>query len=85
MSGEVNRSDFMNFLATRGIQTSIHYPPIPTFSYYKQLWPQGFDHQLPMTEDVAAREVTLPLYPLMTNDQLLEVVKTIRRFFGKKA
>ncbi len=84
LSGEVSRSDFMEFLASHGIQTSMHYPPIPTFSYYKQLWPQGFDHQLPLTEDVAAREVTLPLYHSMTNEQLVEVVETIKRFFGKK-
>jgi dTDP-4-amino-4,6-dideoxygalactose transaminase len=80
---EVNRSSFMEFLASRGIQTSIHYPPIPAFSYYRQLLPQGFDHQIPLTDDVAAGEVTLPLYASLTNEQVEEVVESIKGFFSK--
>ncbi|MFZ5452017.1 MAG: DegT/DnrJ/EryC1/StrS family aminotransferase [Thermodesulfobacteriota bacterium] len=83
LSVEVDRRQFMSHLATHGIQTSIHYPPIHTFSYYRQLWPSGYDHQLPHTEDLAAREVTLPLYPTMTNQHLAEVAGAIRDFFKR--
>ena len=62
----IDRQAVMASLANRGIQTSIHYPPVTKFSYYRQLWPQGYDHQLPQTEDVSARELTLPLYSSMT-------------------
>jgi dTDP-4-amino-4,6-dideoxygalactose transaminase len=74
------RRDFMASLAQQGIQTSIHYPPIHRFSYYRHLWPLGFDHRLPHTEDVAAREVTLPLFPSMTEEQLAAVVHAVRDF-----
>ena len=78
----VQRADFMSAMAAQGIQTSIHYPPIHQFSFYQGLFPPGYDHQLPLTTDVAAREVTLPLYPLMTTEQLEEVTAAIKGFFA---
>lgn len=58
-----------------GVQTSIHYPPIHKFSYYAERYP-GVN--LPRTEDVAGREVTLPLYPAMSDDQINIVVSAVR-------
>ena len=77
------RAGFMSAMAAQGIQTSIHYPPIHQFSFYQGLFPPGYDHQLPLTTDVAAREVTLPLYPLMTPVQLEEVTAAIKGFFAR--
>ena len=73
-----DRAGFMAALAQQGIQTSVHYPPVHRFSYYRQIWPPGYDHLLPHTEAVAAREVTLPLFPAMTAAQLEEVVRAVR-------
>lgn len=60
----VNRSRFMESMKAEGIQTSIHYPPIHLFDFYRQK--TGGNFALPITEDIAAREVTLPLYPGMS-------------------
>jgi dTDP-4-amino-4,6-dideoxygalactose transaminase len=76
-----DRPAFMAALADKGIQTSIHYPPIHRFSYYRGLWPPDFDHGLPQTEAVAPRLVTLPLFPTMTAEQLDRVVTAVREFF----
>jgi dTDP-4-amino-4,6-dideoxygalactose transaminase len=76
-----DRAKFMEYLANRAIQTSIHYPPIPGFSYYRRLWPAGYEHGLPYTEDTARREVTLPLFPTLTGEQLDLVVESIKNFF----
>jgi dTDP-4-amino-4,6-dideoxygalactose transaminase len=46
------------------IQTSVHYPPIHRFTLYRQ------ERPLPVTEDVADRIVTLPLFPHMTGADL---------------
>lgn len=73
-----DRAGFMAALARQGIQTSVHYPPIHRFSYYRQISPQGYDHLLPHTDEVAAREVTLPLFPAMTEKQLEAVVRAVR-------
>jgi dTDP-4-amino-4,6-dideoxygalactose transaminase len=77
---ETDRGAFMAALAAKGIQTSIHYPPIHRFSYYRRLWPSDFDHGLPKTEAIAPRLVTLPLFPTMTGEQLDEVVAAVQDF-----
>jgi NAD dependent epimerase/dehydratase len=75
------RGDFMAHLARDGIQTSIHYPPIPRFSIYQSLWPPGHDHRLPRTDALAHRLVTLPLFPGLTLEQLEMLTESINRFF----
>jgi dTDP-4-amino-4,6-dideoxygalactose transaminase len=72
------RPAFMQFMKDRGIQTSIHYPPIHHFSYYRALMP---DTQLDRTEQIARRLVTLPLSPMMQRhhiDHVIESLKTWR-------
>jgi dTDP-4-amino-4,6-dideoxygalactose transaminase len=77
------RASFMSALAGQGIQTSIHYPPVPNFSFYKGLFSPGYDHKLPRTIDIAAREVSLPLFPSMTLSQLEEVTAAVKGFFDR--
>jgi dTDP-4-amino-4,6-dideoxygalactose transaminase len=69
------RSKFMQYLKEEGIQTSIHYPPVHRFSAYKG----RFDAKLPLTEDIADREVTLPLFPTMTDQQIEMVAQAVKR------
>ena len=61
-------------LAERRIQTSVHYPPIHLFSYYREL---GSRRPLPRTEAVAARVVTLPLYAHMGDEQVELVIEGV--------
>jgi dTDP-4-amino-4,6-dideoxygalactose transaminase len=68
----VDRAGFREALATRGIQTSVHYPPAHGFSIY------AGDAELPVTDDYAARAVTLPMFATMTSGQQDEVVDAIR-------
>jgi dTDP-4-amino-4,6-dideoxygalactose transaminase len=71
----VNREAFMERMKADGIQTSIHYPPIHKFQAYRESDPP----HLPVTEEVACREVTLPLYPTMLPEQVLVVSLAVRR------
>lgn len=75
------RTDFMAAVAQQGIQTSIHYPPVHLFTYYRSLWAEGHNHRLPLTEQLASRLVTLPLYPSLTMAQLDTVVAAIHDYF----
>jgi dTDP-4-amino-4,6-dideoxygalactose transaminase len=70
----VDRKKFIEVIKLGGIQTSIHYPPVHRFSYYRQRYP---DISLPLTEGVAKREVTLPLYPGMTDEQVNLVIGAV--------
>ena len=68
----MDRAGFREALATRGIQTSVHYPPAHRFSIY------AGDHDLPVTDDYGTRAVTLPMFATMTSGQQDEVVDAIR-------
>jgi dTDP-4-amino-4,6-dideoxygalactose transaminase len=66
-----DRRRFMEVMKAHGIQTSIHYPPVHQFSHYQSLVASP---RLPVTESVAWREVTLPLYPGMTEEDVSFVI-----------
>lgn len=72
---DVERKAFIDGMRSLGIQTSIHYPPIHSFTYYRQRYP-GI--HLPHTETLAAREVTLPLYPGMTDEDVSLVIASVK-------
>lgn len=72
-----DRLKFMEGMKENGIQTSIHYPPIHTFTSFATEV-RKVPH-LPVTEDIARREVTLPLYPLLTDMQVELVAHAVRK------
>ncbi len=69
------RNTVMDKMKEQGIQTSIHYPPTHLFTYYKKQYQAS---TLPITEDVANRELTLPLFPGMKEEDVDHVVHAIR-------
>ncbi len=77
LDSDVNRPKFIDKMKMSGIQTSIHYPPIHLFSFYRE----KFGHRegmLPITEDICEREVTLPLYPNMGLESIEYIVRTVK-------
>ena len=67
----------MEALKQRGIQTSIHYPPVHHFQIYRDEWKKR-EMELPLTEDVSSREVTLPLYATMRSEQVHWVAQAVK-------
>lgn len=67
------REQFMGSMKEQGIQTSFHYPPVHTFTAYNS----DTKWNLPVTEEVASREVTLPLFPTMTAEDVDTVVAAV--------
>ncbi|MDZ7289981.1 MAG: DegT/DnrJ/EryC1/StrS family aminotransferase [candidate division KSB1 bacterium] len=83
---KIDRAHFMQQMKHRGIQTSVHYPPVHRFQYYQKHFHYATD-SLPITEEVSRREVTLPLHPLMTLqdvDFVCEAVCEILSIEGEK-
>ncbi len=78
---ELKRSHFMLEMKNRDIQTSVHYPPVHRFHYYQK----QFHHAvgaLPLTEEASRREVTLPLHPLMTTEDVDMVCQAVSEIFN---
>jgi dTDP-4-amino-4,6-dideoxygalactose transaminase len=74
---ETDREAVREALRRRGIQTSVHYPPIHRFSAYRGS--EGSTRALPRTDAVAARLLTLPLYPHMSDGQVELVAEALVR------
>ena len=76
----INRHSLMIFLREKGIQTSIHYSPVHMFSYYRGKHKTTI---LPLTEEIGMREVTLPMFPTITDGQICFIAEKIMEFFQK--
>jgi len=70
----IQREAFREALKADGIQTSFHYPPVHHFLIYRKE-----DEELRMTERVVRRQVTLPLFPAMTDEQQDLVIEAVVR------
>jgi len=68
LDASITREDVMTKMRKRRIQTSIHYPPVHQFSFFRKVLPESAD--LKITEDIGRRLLTLPLYPALTRDDV---------------
>lgn len=69
----VDRTTLMASMRNRGVQTSIHYPDMQRFTAY-----EGLLQGAPVAAEICTRELTLPLFPTMTEAMVHEVVSTLR-------
>jgi len=61
-------------LKQAGVQSSIHYPAFQEFTAFA-----GMSlHATPIANEISRRELTLPLYPAMSNDEVSTVIKAFR-------
>lgn len=67
---EVERKKVMEFLKEKKIQSSIHYPAFWDFEAFKNDCKR---EEAPNVADICDRELTLPLYPTMTEDEVYQV------------
>lgn len=70
------RTLVMAKMKEKGIQTSVHYPPVHLFSVY------AGEHSLPRLERIAPRLLTLPLYPTLSESQVDEVADALAEALG---
>jgi UDP-4-amino-4,6-dideoxy-N-acetyl-beta-L-altrosamine transaminase len=73
----INRDEFFSKMRARNIGVNVHYIPIYRFSYYQEQFnnnPEDF----PVTDEVFSKIVTLPLFPKMTDDEVLKVIEIVK-------
>ena len=70
----------VSFLKSKGIQTSMHYPPFWSFSAFKSEFNSSM---APITKVICDRQLTLPLYPTMKTEEVELVVKSLKDFNTK--
>ena len=73
------RDKLINFLRRKKIETNVHYIPIYSQPYYKKL---GFKKKnYPNAEDYFQRAISLPIHPMLNQNNLEYIVKQIKDFF----
>ncbi len=78
------RRELMESLNSRGVQTGIHYPyPIHVLPAHSDLGYKPGD--FPVSERIAEREVSLPMYPELTDVQIIAVTQSVSEFHGMRA
>jgi len=78
------RDELREHLAEAGVQTGVHYPvPIHLQRAYEDLGHKPGD--FPNAERLAARMLSLPMFPELRPEQLAYVADQIRRFFDGAA
>ncbi len=75
LNHEKDRLKIMKKLKENGIQSSIHYPPFQNFSAFRDL---GLN-LTPIAYDISQRELTLPLYPTMSFEQVELVCEILKK------
>jgi dTDP-4-amino-4,6-dideoxygalactose transaminase len=76
-ANELKRDTIREQLTAKGVQTSIHYQAVHLFRIYRERFGYKRRH-LALTEWAADHELTLPLYPGMTEDDLTYVTDSLR-------
>ena len=72
---EQKRNEIITKLFELGINTNVHYKPLPMLSAYKNL---GFEiSEFPVAYDMYHNEITLPLHTLLTPEELEYITKTL--------
>ena len=70
----IDRVSIIGALKEKGIQSSIHYPPFWNFSAFKGQFKQD---DSPVTAEICSRQLTLPLFPAMTDKEVDQVTSVL--------
>ena len=77
-----NRSKVMEGLKAAGIETAVHYPtPLPNMPCYEYIRAKS-DATYPVATGYCGRILSLPIYPEITEEQMVHVVETLKKLVG---
>lgn len=72
-----SRLEFFNALAAENVQPQVHYVPVYWFPHYQKL---GFQKGCcPVAEKVYEGIMSLPLYPAMTDQDVEDVIRAVKK------
>ncbi len=72
----IGRAEFIELLRQRGISPSVHCIPLHTMDYYQKRY--GYQNgDFPIAEDSYSRCLSLPIYPIMSDDDIAYVAENV--------
>jgi dTDP-4-amino-4,6-dideoxygalactose transaminase len=79
----IDRQSFMSEMKKQGVQTSVHYPPVHLFSYYKEILAKSQARGLENSEEYGSRVVTLPMHPLLKIKDIKKICDCVQECLKK--
>lgn len=75
----VERKNFFDYMRENNIFVQVHYIPLHLMPYYKKNY--GYKKgDFPVAEDYYSREVSIPMYPTLTKEELDYILEIIKKF-----
>ena len=72
-----DRAEFVAELKRRGVGASVHFIPIPLHPAFRELADRP-ENACPKALELYPRLISLPLYPGMTEEQVLRVIEAVK-------
>lgn len=72
-----NREKLQNYLTENGVQTLIHYPIPP---HKQEAYKEWNDLSFPITEKIHEEVLSLPISPVMSDEEVSEIIAIINEF-----
>ena len=69
-----DRASLVRHLEERGIQTNVHYPTPP---HLQGAYAEWKDRSYPVTEAIHREVLSLPISPVMADDEVVQVIETV--------
>ncbi len=78
---ESQRDAMMELIAEDGISVNVHFIPMPMLTLFKDL---GYSmDNYPVSYDNYSREISLPIYPQLSSEQILYICNSIEKAYEK--
>lgn len=74
-----SRKRVFEALHAENIGVQVHYIPTYKMPFYKQLLNEDWPKQCPNTEEFYAREISLPIFPAMSDFDIIDVVSALNK------
>lgn len=71
------RTELQQYLASNGVQTLIHYPIPP---HHQQAYRELRNLQFPITEQIHREVLSLPMSPVLTDEEIMQVIESVNSF-----
>lgn len=72
-----NRDELSEFLAEKGIATSVHFKPLSCMSY----WRRAVKTPIPVTDSVWLELLTLPCHNALTDEEVEYIISKVKSFY----
>ena len=78
---EAQRDGIIEKIAKTGVSVNVHFIPMPMLTLFKNL---GYDIvDFPVAYDNYSREISLPIYPQLTDEQIDYICKEVEQAYHK--